>query len=373
MPTFFPLFRLVCFAALIFTGLAHAEQHRAALVIGNGNYPSSPLANPVNDALDVAAQLQKLGFDVTQVTDASQRDMTRAITAFGSKLKPDSVALFYYAGHGIQAKGKNYLLPVDASVQNEASLRSEGVDVDAVLEQIAATGSQVNIVILDACRNNPFERKFRSAGSGGLAQIDAPKGTLIAYATAPGKTAADGSGKNGLYTSQLLRALQQPGARVEEVFKKVRIEVARSSNDAQIPWESSSLTGDFFFLPPHSQADVTRLLEQASAAFERRDLPEVIAKSQAILTIDPRETTALANLAAAHLVKGQYREAGALAEQALGINPYHAPSFNHRGLVREKFGQFVDALTDYQRGCELKSAQSCLNANRLSQQTYLLR
>ena len=357
---------LLSIAALLFSGVVAAAPHRAALVIGNGNYPSAPLSNPVNDAKDMATALRSLGFDVTEVTNATQREMNRAITLFGSKLRADSVALFFYAGHGIQAKGKNYLLPIDASIQHEGSLRSEGVDVDAVLDQIASTGSQVNIVVLDACRNNPFERKFRSVG-GGLAQIDAPKGTLIAYATAPGKTASDGSGKNGLYTQELLQALRQPGAKVEEVFKKVRIEVARGSNDAQIPWESSSLTGDFYFVPPLSRADIPRLLDQSKEAFQKRNLPEVIAHSRAVLTIDSRETTALANLSAAHLLNGQHVEAENLANQALEINPFHAASFNHRGLARERIGLKTEALADYQRGCELRNPQSCQHVERLIQ------
>ena len=221
-------------------------QKRYALVIGNSAYKSSPLVNPVNDASDIAGKLRKLGFEVTLKTNASQKEMLRAITQFGERLVPGSVALFYYAGHGIQAKGRNYLIPIDAEIAGEAAVRSEAVDVDQLLEQLSP--ASVSVVILDACRNNPFERSFRGGGGGGLAQIDAPKGTLIAYATAPGKVAADGTGRNGLYTSQLLKALDQPGIKVEDVFKQVRIKVAQSSKDQQIPWEASSLTGDFYFV-----------------------------------------------------------------------------------------------------------------------------
>ncbi len=159
-----------------------------------------------------------------------------------------SVGLFYYAGHGLQVRGKNFLVPVDAEIENEASVRSESVDVDQVLDQFVS--SRLSMVILDACRNNPFERRFRAGQGGGLAQIDAPKGTLIAYSTAPGKTAADGSGFNGVYTEQLLKTLDTPGLKVEDVFKQVRINVARLTQDQQIPWEASSLTGEFFFRAP---------------------------------------------------------------------------------------------------------------------------
>lgn len=222
-------------------------EHRVALVIGNANYKTSPLANPTNDATDIAAKLKALGFDVTLKTNATQKDMTRAITLFGEKLREGSVGLFYYAGHGIQAKGRNYLIPVDAEIQSEAAVKSEAVDVDQLLEQLYP--ARVGIVILDACRNNPFERRFRNIQGGGLAQIDAPKGTFIAYATSPGKTAADGDGRNGLYTRELLRAVDYPGLKIEDVFKRVRINVSQTSNDQQIPWESSSLIGDLIFRP----------------------------------------------------------------------------------------------------------------------------
>ena len=220
-------------------------EKRVALVIGNGRYTSgAALKNSTNDARDMASSLRGLGFEVIEKRDVTQKEMNRAIIEFGNKLTPDTVALFYFAGHGMQVRGKNYLLPVDAQIGNESTVRAETVDVDTVLDQLGA--SPLNIVILDACRNNPFERKFRSTG-GGLAQIDAPKGTLIAYATAPGHTAADGDGKNGLYTQELLKAMQQPGLTVEQVFKRVRSGVTRASNDQQTPWESSSLTGEFYF------------------------------------------------------------------------------------------------------------------------------
>jgi uncharacterized caspase-like protein len=140
------------------------------------------------------------------------------------------------------------LLPVDAQITSEASTRSESVDLDQILDQLSASGGQFSLVVLDACRNNPFERRFRGGG-GGLAQVDAPKGTLIAYATAPGRVALDGEGENSTYTTALLRALDEPGLPVESVFKRVRGDVSRTTGDQQIPWESSSLTGDFYFRP----------------------------------------------------------------------------------------------------------------------------
>ena len=228
---------------------AISAERRIALVIGNAKYKEGPLSNPVNDANDMEAVLKSSGFRVIKALDATQKQMNRAIFEFGELLTHDSVALFYYAGHGLQVRGKNYLIPVDAEIKSESSVRVESVDVDGVLDQLS--NSELNVVILDACRNNPFERRTsRSLGAaGGLAQMEAPKGSLIAYSTAPGKTAADGEGRNGLYTQALLRYIKEPGLTIEQVFKNVRREVARSTRDAQMPWESSSMTGEFYFSP----------------------------------------------------------------------------------------------------------------------------
>jgi len=219
------------------------EEPRLALVIGNSAYRESPLRNPVNDVRAMAQRLRELGFTVLAHENATKRTMEAAIIEFGRRLAEGGVGAFYYAGHGLQVRGRNYLVPVDAEIEDEASTRVAAVDVELLLEQMAEAKNRVNMVILDACRNNPFERRMRGA-SRGLAAVDAARGTLVAYATAPGSVAADGDGKNGLYTEELLEALREPGLKVEEVFKRVRINVARRSKGAQTPWESSSLTGD---------------------------------------------------------------------------------------------------------------------------------
>jgi hypothetical protein len=175
--------------------------------------------------------------------NASKKTMESAIVEFGQKLSEGGIGFFYYAGHGLQVRGRNYLVPVDAQIESEAQTRVAAVDVDLLLEQMAEAKNRVNVVVLDACRNNPFERRLRGA-SRGLAAVDAARGTLIAYATSPGSVAADGEGENGLYTEELLGALRVPGLKVEEVFKRVRIKVTGRSKGAQTPWESSSLTGD---------------------------------------------------------------------------------------------------------------------------------
>lgn len=233
-------------------GASPAGEKRVALIIGNSAYPGvAALRNPANDATDMAAKLRKLGFRVTLKTNVGQKEMLRALTDFGDKLQQGGEALFFYAGHGMQVRGRNYLIPIDAEIRTESSVSSEAVDVDQLLDKLAP--ARLSIVILDACRNNPFERRFRGGGQG-LAQINAPTGTLIAYATAPGKVASDGDGRNGLYTAELLAAIDTRGIRIEDVFKRVRANVVRKSGDAQTPWESSSLTGDFFFSTPGAES-----------------------------------------------------------------------------------------------------------------------
>lgn len=220
---------------------------RIALVIGNGAYTNAPaLKNPPNDARDMAANLKTLGFDVSSGVNVSQREMKRLIREFGQRLKAGGSGLFYYAGHGVQARGHNYIIPVDADIQSEADVEDSGVDVGLVLNYMADAQNGLNIVILDACRNNPFSRSFRSA-TDGLAQVDAPTGTLIAYATAPGRVAADGAGDNGLYTSELLKAMRVPGVSVTDMFMQVRGEVMKKTGNKQVPWEASSLVGSFYF------------------------------------------------------------------------------------------------------------------------------
>ena len=230
--------------------LAKAPQgeQRIALVIGNGAYRDSPLSNPVNDAKDMAKALRAFGFEVIYGENLSQNDMKRNIRAFGDKIRNGGVGLFYYAGHGIQINGANYLVPVRAVITKAEEVEYESVDVGLVLAQMENAHNRLNLVILDACRNNPFARSFRSTKNG-LASIDAPSGTMIAYATAPGSVASDGgAGRNGLYTQELLRFMGTPDLNIEQVFKQVRIAVQSKTQNKQVPWESSSLVGDFFFL-----------------------------------------------------------------------------------------------------------------------------
>jgi hypothetical protein len=225
-----------------------SPQKRLALLIGNGQYQNSILANPENDAREMKSILLQYGFDVLEYENLSQSQMKMAMDEFGDKLKNYDVGLFFYAGHGIQSKGYNYLIPVDANIKSEEQVEYDCVQADRILALMESSGTDVNIIILDACRNNPFERSWtRSANGKGLAFMNAPKGSLIAYATAPGSTASDGSGRNGLYTSALLESIRIPDINILQVFQNVRVIVSDKSGGQQIPWESTSLTGDFIF------------------------------------------------------------------------------------------------------------------------------
>ena len=240
------LFRVALLLCLAWSSHAQQREQRVALVIGNGAYQSSPLKNPVNDATDMAQALKDKGFAVTLRTNIGNRDMRQAIRAFSQTLKAGGVGLFYFAGHGVQSKGRNYLIPLNAEIKEEFELEDEAFDANRVLAGMEEAGNRVNIVILDACRDNPFGRAWRTSATG-LAQLSAPIGSFVAFATAPGSVAADGSGRNGLFTSHLLTSLRNPDSDIDRVFTRVAAAVARESGNKQVPWKSSSLTGEFCF------------------------------------------------------------------------------------------------------------------------------
>ncbi|MFO1184352.1 MAG: SUMF1/EgtB/PvdO family nonheme iron enzyme [Bauldia sp.] len=239
---------IVAFAAAVALAPAAYAEKRIALVIGNSAYKTvGLLANPKNDADLIARSLTATGFEVTKVIDADQRTMKQAIADFGRKLRDGvDTSLFYYAGHGIQAAGKNYLIPVDAALNDEFDLDVQALDVNAFLGVMQGSSAKINIVILDACRNNPYARSFRSA-TRGLAMVDAPRGTYIAYSTAPGDVAQDGTGDNSPYASALAQAMVKPGLRIEDTFKETRRAVLEQTSNKQVPWELGSINGDFYF------------------------------------------------------------------------------------------------------------------------------
>jgi uncharacterized caspase-like protein len=262
--------RKTVLGALVAAMLAQPLHARVALVIGNSSYPQSPLDNPVNDARAIALALQAAGFEVDLLLDQRRDAMQASIQRFGAKLAAKKQpSVFYFAGHALQLAWRNYLLPTDISIRRAEDVPAQAVDLNELLAQLgkasASTGGSSNIVILDACRDNPFGQSANAAR--GLTQLDAPNGTLLAYATAPGNVAQDaGSGKNGLYTEHLLKEMQTEGAKIEDVLKRVRLSVRLVSKGQQVPWESTSLEEDFYFRPPRESAKLSQ--EDAEKAFE---------------------------------------------------------------------------------------------------------
>ncbi len=232
---------------------AYKDDKRYALVIGNSNYSKDIgiLKNPVNDATDVATELRKSNFEVQLITNCTYVQLREAMRKFHEKLTngpvDQTVGLFYYAGHGVQFQDENYLVPIDADVKFEDDITRMCFPVQRmVLANMERSNSRMNIVILDACRNNPFPATTRSVGAG-LGEMKRARGSFIAYATSPGSVASDGSGRNGLYTQELLKALRKPNLTIEQVFKDVRMNVMRLSGDKQYTWDSSNIIGEFYF------------------------------------------------------------------------------------------------------------------------------
>ncbi len=225
------------------------NKRHTALVIGNAAYSEvSQLKNPTNDADDIAAILAKHDFDVIKKTDCTHKQMDVALKEFRAALKDSDVGLFFFAGHGMQIDGENYLAAVDADADNETDAKHSSLALNRVIETMEKSGTATNIVVLDACRENPFERAWRrSASLRGLAPVYAPKGTIIAYATSPGQIARDGTGRNGAYTAALLKHIDTPDLSLESMFKRVRNTLSAATSGKQISWEHTSLAGDFFF------------------------------------------------------------------------------------------------------------------------------
>ncbi|HXI24874.1 MAG TPA: caspase family protein, partial [Pyrinomonadaceae bacterium] len=256
------------------------NERRTALIIGNGAYTNAPpLKNPPNDATLLSTTLKKLGFEVVVGTNRSQREMKQLIREFGQRLRTGGgVGLFYFAGHGIQSKGHNYLIPIDADIQTEADLEDAGVDVNYVLNLMDEAQNVLNIAILDACRNNPFARSFRSAQEG-LAQVKAPTGTLIAYATAPDSVAADGGGANSPYAEELTKQMEVSGVLLETMFRRVTEQVSSRSGGRQEPWYSANVKGDFFFNNSRADSSLSETSSQIDPVAVEREYWETIRSS----------------------------------------------------------------------------------------------
>lgn len=262
-------------ASLPLWARARTGAPRVAVVIGNAAYAVGPLANPGKDATAMAALLREMGFQVVLAQDAAKDRMQAALDEAQKLLQgQQGIGLFYYAGHGLQLDWRNYLLPVDATLRRAADVPAQALDVQAVLECFKGAGTAMNILVLDACRDNPFGQTVSAKG---LAPLDAPPGTFFAYATAPGNVAEDGTAQdgNGLYTRFLLQELKRPEARIEDVFKRVRLQVRQASGGRQIPWESTSLEQDFVFATGQRSEAATGLRREREFDAEKAEWDRV--------------------------------------------------------------------------------------------------
>lgn len=266
--------------------LQSSSSDKVALVIGNSQYEKGPLINPANDSEDIANLLEKIGFDVKLLQDASLRKMAKAVDEFGSKLSKQGAGLFYYAGHGVQVKGVNYLIPIDAHIEQELQVEFEALDVFRVLRWMEESRNGVNIIILDACRNNPYERSFRSGSGRGLASIQATEGTIIAYSTAPGKVAEDGNSRNSPFTEELLKYIQVPGLPIESILKQVRRSVREKTSEYQKPRYENALDGDFYFIPPLADKTSSHLSLNEGARIIYRNKSERLTETHAKAMIE---------------------------------------------------------------------------------------
>lgn len=311
---------------------------RVALVIGNGQYKNvQPLKNPGNDAADLSAQLRELGFSVDELLDADLVSMEQAVDAFVDKLGPETAAVFHYSGHGLQVEQENYLIPVDFELKDQASVKYDALSASKLHDRMAGTGSKLNIMILDACRNNGFALS-RSSGSG-LASMNAARGSFIAFSTSPGSIAADNpDGRNGLFTGYLLEQLRKPGLSLDQVFNRVREQTFEASGERQLPWSSSSVIGDFYFVPDDASQAAQRDLQlvsdaepQAISTSARQATARPPAAPPKSENLDERLTLVAARASAARASLEQLRQSQArsglglrrdmaAAEQRMGFN-----------------------------------------------------
>lgn len=374
---------------------------RWALVIGNSKYEGNNyLPNPANDAVDVAKALAGLGFEVTVKYDLDFQQMESAIQDFGARIKGGGVSLFYYAGHAVQVNGQNYLIPLRAHITKEAEARYKAVDIGLVIAQVEGARNLVNIVILDACRDNPLLRAYRSAATpDGLAPISpqASAEIFISYATAPGKVASDGGGRNSPFTEALLEQLNHSaGVKIEDVFKRVRAAVVKKTGGAQIPWDSSSLTADFYFSnndPVRAVVDLSHINEarklqsdgkqaEALAAFQRaeniyrqavKEEPnkaayrnylglalsgqkkhaEAEAEYRQAATLEPDNATYHGNVGSACNQQRKWPEAEAAYRRAVQLAPNRADYHNNLGVTLRRQAKYKAAETAYRTAVQL--------------------
>ncbi|MBF0473129.1 MAG: tetratricopeptide repeat protein [Nitrospirae bacterium] len=327
-------------------------EKRVALVIGNGDYKNiKTLRNPVNDAKAMAEVLRELNFEVITDVNLFKDEMIKLVRTFGDKIKYGGVGLFYFAGHGVQVNGKNYLIPVNANIDSQEVVETEAVDADYILARMDAAKNRLNIVILDACRDNPF-KGFRSVGGGGLAMMNAPRGTFIAYATSPGSVASDGDGQHGLFTQAMINSMNKSGLKIEEMFKEVSGAVQQASNEKQTPWIASNITGDFYFkLGTNSNGSKDPSLNTVIAS--KNSNPEVTPSDNKAIKLNPQDAKAYFDRGVSYGKLGNYQQAINDYNKAIELNPQFANAYVHRGNSYADLHNYQQSISDYNKAIEL--------------------
>lgn len=340
----------------------NSDSSKWALVIGNANYKENPpLLNPVNDASDVGEALRNLGFQVEKLTNGTQQQMEDAIRRLGKRVKEGDVALFYYSGHGVQVDGLNYLVPIEMKADSEDEIKYKAVPAEMVLDKFERVGSSLSIVVLDACRDNPF-KKYRSLNAG-LAQMNAPAGTLIAYSTAPGRVASDGNAidRNSPYTKHLLKAIEDPGIEIGMTFRQVRVEVMKETDSRQVPWESSSLTGEFYFA---GEGDAEFYNTRGRQRYEKGEYNKAVADYSRAIRLNPKFSSAYSNRALASHAMGDYDMAMADHDEAIRLDPNNAFAYDARGQTWVNKGVPEKARVDFSHSIRLDPDKAMVYNNR---------
>jgi hypothetical protein len=324
--------KLFLFLLLPFFLFSQEKEKRLALVIGNSNYDKGELKNPVNDARLIASTLDSLDFDVILKENLStKRDMTAAIREFGSRRSEYDVAFVYYAGHGVQVDDENFLLPTKETFEEEFDVMDYGVSVQNIMRYLRAQTNQVNILILDACRDNPFESSWgntRSLKGQGLAKIPPPTGSLIAFSTDSGQTAPDGDGENSLYSISLAKNMLLKDTSIDQVFRNIRAEVLSETNGNQRPVEATQLTGQAFYLIPDKFDDEFREIDKI--LIDRSNLNKALEFSNIVLSKDPKNYKALKKKAQTLKVMGEFDESEKLYEELIKLNPSDISNYTFR-------------------------------------------
>ena len=352
------------------TPSAAPTERRVALVIGNAAYQQAPpLKNPVNDAQDIAKVLQALQFQVILKTDAPLETMRDAIFQFGEQLKGGGVGLLYYSGHGMQVKGENYLIPIDANLGREDDIKYKTINAKDILDKMDEAKSHLNLVFLDACRNNPFLRSGRAV-SRGLASMNAPTGTLLVFATNPDNVAQDGTGRNGTYTKHLLRYITHPELEVGMLLRRVRTAVKEETGGQQVPWENGSIEGEFYFNGPSSVSPVTPPMpsQPLQAAQERprqeENCTQAMEDYKRALSRNPNHFNSYYSLGNCYRKIGNTEEALRIFEKALELSPdkaYRAKTHYNIANLHQKKGDANKAKVHYEKVIELEPEESDLS------------